>query len=167
MLARTEDLDHIKAADALTLLLNGEADADNTAERITKIYEADLKRNNGSTYADGHNKVYEFWMNHMCNAILKFGNSVVHQRLIELLEEISRQPEVRTPDGCEKMYEGCEVYWRDVPGWEYSFADDILCKLPYCVAYKALLMAQIQTTRDRSSTLSCGRTTTLLKLRAF
>ena len=167
MLAQTEDLDHVKVADALALLLNGEAVAGDTAERISKIYEADLKRNNGSTYADGYNKVYEFWMNHMCNAILKFGSSVVHQRLIELLKEISKQPETKTPDGCVKMHEGCEVYWRDVPGWEYSFADDILCKLPYCVAYKALLIAQLQTTRDQSSILSCGRTTTLLKLRAF
>lgn len=65
VLARTKDSDHVQAADALALLLNGEADADDTAKSITMIYEVDLEHNNGSIYNDCHNKVYELWMNHL------------------------------------------------------------------------------------------------------
>jgi len=128
VLALTDDSDQIQAADALALLLNGEADADDTARSITMIFEVDLKRNNGSTHADCHNKVYEFWTNHMLLAILKFGSTVVNQRLIDLLKEISKQPDVKTPDGSVKTHGRYEAYWRDVPGWEYSFAEELLCK---------------------------------------
>jgi hypothetical protein len=57
---------------------------------------------------------------------------VVYQRLIDLLKEISRQPDVKTPDGSVKMHRGCEAYWRDVPGWEHGFAEELLCKLLKC-----------------------------------
>jgi hypothetical protein len=127
-----DDPDHAQAVDALALLLKGEADADDTAKSVTMIYEVSLKRNNGSTYADCHNKVYEFWMSHICQAILKFDSTVVYQRLIDLLKEISRQPDVKTPDGSVKMHRGCEAYWRDVPGWEHGFAEELLCKLLKC-----------------------------------
>jgi hypothetical protein len=165
--AQTEDPDHVQAAEALALLLNGEAAACDTAKGITMIYEADLERNNGSTYADGHNKVYGFWTNHMCNAILKFDSIVVQQRVVELLIEISKQPDVKTPDGSVKMHDGHEVYWRDVPGWEYNFADDILCKLLTYFVCKVLLTLFLQTTRDLSSTRLYGRTTISLKPHAF
>ena len=141
VLANTEDPDQVQAAEALALLLSGEADANDTARSITMTFEVDLKRNNGSTYADGHNKFYCFCMNHMCNAIVRLGSTVVHQRLIELLKEISKQPNVKTPDGSVKMHEGCEAYWRDVPGWEYSFAEEILCKSLPCIVYNTLLTA--------------------------
>jgi hypothetical protein len=42
VLAQTEDPDHVQAAEALALLLTGEADACDTAKSITMIYEADL-----------------------------------------------------------------------------------------------------------------------------
>lgn len=59
---RTSDTHHLQAADAFELLLKGEADADDTARSITMIYEVDLKRNNGSVYADSHNKVNDFFL---------------------------------------------------------------------------------------------------------
>jgi len=129
VLARTEDPDQVQAAEALALLLSGEADADDAARSITMIYEIDLKRNNGSTYDDCYNKVYEFWTNHMWTAILQFGSTMINQRLLALLKEISKQPDVKTPDGSVKMHGGREAYWRDVPGWEFNFVkEDIFCE---------------------------------------
>jgi hypothetical protein len=167
VLALTDDSDQIQAAEALALLFSGEADADDTAKSITMLFEVNLKRNNGSTYNDCHNPVYEFWSNHMLNAILIFGSTVVNQRLIDLLKEISKQPDVITPDGSVKMHGRYEAYWRDVPGWEYSFAEELLCKLLPCSTYKFLLTAKSKTTQGLSSTNSNTRTVTSYKPHAF
>jgi hypothetical protein len=118
---RTSATHHLRAADAFELLLKGEADADDTAWRITMIYEVDLKRNNGSSYADCHNKVNDFFLDQMIGAIRCFGDAAVQQRLIDLLMEIRKQPDVKTPDRSVEMHRGVEVYWRDVLGWSFAF----------------------------------------------
>ena len=118
---RTSDTHHLQAADAFELLLKGEADADDTARSITMIYEVDLKRNNGSVYADSHNKVNDFFLDQMIGAIRCFGDAAVQQRLIDLLVEIRKQPDVKTPDRSVEMHRGVEAYWRDVPGWSFAF----------------------------------------------
>ena len=137
------DSDHLQATAALALLLIGEANADDTAKSITMIYEVDLKRNNGSTYGDGHNKFFHFLNSHICTAIRTFGSAEVQHRLIDLLVEISRQPDVKTPDGSVKLHDAHEVYWRDVPGWEYNFADEILCKSLTFLGYNILLTLMV------------------------
>jgi hypothetical protein len=88
----TQDPDHLQAADALALLLSGEADANDIAKSITMIYDVSLKRNSGSTYNDEHNRVRFFWMNHMCGAIRTFGDAVIQERLIDLLTRFLNNP---------------------------------------------------------------------------
>lgn len=86
----TSDSYHLQAADAFELLLNGEADADDTARSITMIYEADFKRYKGWTYEDCHNRVKDFFLYQMCGAIWSFASAAVQQRLIDLLVEIRK-----------------------------------------------------------------------------
>ena len=117
----TSDTHHLQAADAFELLLKGEADADDTARSITMIYEVDLKRNNGSTYADYPNKVDGFFLDQMIGAIRTFGDAAVQQRLVDLLVKIRKQPDVETSDGSFKLHRGTGAYWRDVPGWSFAF----------------------------------------------
>lgn len=122
----TSDTDHLQAADALELLLKGEADADDTARSITMIYEVDLKRNDGSAYPDGHKKVKDFFLYQLCGAICSFGDTEVQQRLIDLLVGIRKQPDVKLPARPVEMYRGIGTYWRDVPGWSFLFTYDCL-----------------------------------------
>jgi hypothetical protein len=114
------DNDHLQAADAFELLLNGEADADDTARSITMIYEADFKRYKGWTYGDCHNKANDFFLYQMCGAVSSFGSAEIQQRLIDLLVEIRKQPDSKTPGSSVTMHNGNEVYWRDVSGWYFA-----------------------------------------------
>ena len=112
----TDDLDHLEAADALGALLSGEATPEDTAKIITMIYEVPLKKKKESAYTDEHEKPFYFWDHHLCDAISRFGNNELQERrLLQLLDEISKQPDVTTSNGSVKEYSG-RVYWRDLPG---------------------------------------------------
>jgi hypothetical protein len=132
VLAHTEGPDHVQAADVLAIMLNGEASPGDTAKCITKIYETELKSKNESTYMHDEQQVTYFWTYHMCMAICTFGSVDVQERLFDLLVAISKQPDVKTPDGSVKKYHDCDVCWRDVPGWSYNFAVQALCKSIRC-----------------------------------
>ena len=124
----TDDPCHFEAADALALLLKGGADADDTARSITTIYEIELRKYE-STTMDDEKQVCYFWACHMCGAIRTFGSQELRERLFDLLVAISKQPDVKTPNGSVKKYLDCDVYWRDFPGWALIFAELVSGKL--------------------------------------
>lgn len=126
----TDDLDHLEAADALGALLSGETIPEDTAKIITMIYEVSLKKSNESTYMNQDNKPFYFWGHHMCGAIRCFSSDgVQEQRLFDLLEEISKQPDVTTSSGFVKKHDDSQVYWRDLPGWSFNLINGGLGKL--------------------------------------
>lgn len=124
----SEDPVHVDAADAMILMLKGEVGPEDTAKRITKIYETELKSNNESPNMVDEEQVTYFWTYLMCNAILTFGGAELHERLFDLLVAISKRPDVKTPNGSVKKYCNHDVYWRDVPGWVLNFSTQALCK---------------------------------------
>jgi hypothetical protein len=162
----TQDADHLQAGDALALLLSGEADADDTAKSITMIYDVSLKRNNGFTHNDEYNKVRYFWMRHMCGAIYTFGDDAIQERLIDLLTEISKQPEVKCPDGSTKMHCGVQIYWRDLPGRSFELQAIGLSKSCIHESHLDLLMPVSQITTVLSITAPTAKTTFLPRPRA-
>lgn len=128
VLARTNDTDQVQAAEALALLLKGEASAEHTAKRITMIYEVSLKAKNGSIHPDDSINVSYFWTVHLFGAIRTFSSTATHQLLIDLLVEISTQHDVKSPDGSVKTFCDRWIYWKDLPDWEWNFANDGLCE---------------------------------------
>lgn len=120
----TNDPDHHEAADALAALLSGVASAEDTAKSITMMYEVSLKKSNESTWEDERNKPFYFWGLHMWRAIRAFGDDEVQaRRLLDLLEEMSRQPDVINSDGSVKLHAELQIYWRDLPGWSFHLME--------------------------------------------
>jgi hypothetical protein len=124
----SEDPVHVEAADAMILMLKGEAGPEDTAKRITEIYNTELKSSNESPYMNDEVPVNYFWNYLMCGAICDFGSAELHERLFDLLVAISRQPDVKTPNGSLKKYCNIDVYWRDLPGWSLAFSTQATCK---------------------------------------
>lgn len=121
----TDDLDHLEAADALGALLSGEATPEDTAKIITMIYEVSLKKKKESAYTNEHEKTFYFWDHHLCNAISRFGSDELQERrLLQLLDEISKQPNVTASNGCVKEY-SARVYWHDLPGLSGHLIDTL------------------------------------------
>lgn len=124
----TEDPVHVEAADAMILMLKGEVGPGDTAKRITEIYNTELKLSNVSPYMNDEVPVNYFWVYLLCNAVFMFGSAENHERLFDLLVAISRQPDVKTPDGSVKKYCDRAIYWRDLPGWSLAFSTQATCE---------------------------------------
>lgn len=125
--AETEDTDHIRAIDALASLLEGDTSPSEAAEAITKTYGPSLKAIEGP-WKDPHwyhNKVTEFWVLYMSNAIRSFGSTEEHERLFELLIEISRQPDLEDDDGMVVKSIHHKTFWVDLPGWAGQVANTV------------------------------------------
>lgn len=129
----TDDLDHLEAADALGALLSGEATPEDTAKIITMIYEVSLTKSNEPTYMNEHNKPSYFWNHHMCGAISRYGRDEAQkQQLLDLLEEMAKQPDVITPNGSIKTYAGAQVYWRELPGFTFYLMEMLSKSVSSC-----------------------------------
>lgn len=124
----SEDPVHAEAADAMALMLKGEVGPEDTAKRIAEIYGTELKSNNDSPDMNDEEQVNYFWTYLMCDAIFTFSSAEQHERLFDLLVAISKQPDVKTPNGSVKKYCDHDVYWRDLPGWSLSFATQASCE---------------------------------------
>lgn len=123
------DPKHIQAVEALALLLENKASPPETARSITTTYEPTVRamvaRASGSD--SYHNKLYSFWALYFCGTVQTFGNIDTHERLIDLLVEISRQPDLLDEDGEPVTGYRDSVYWSDVPDWNRAFVEDGLC----------------------------------------
>lgn len=160
----SDDPVHVGAADAMILMLKGEAGPEDTAKRITKIYETELKSNNESPDMNYEEQVNYFWTYLLCSAIFMFDSAEQHERLFDLLVAISKQPDVKTPNGSVKKYCGRAVYWRDLPGWSLAFATQATCASTLPVLLITLLTCTYQTTMTVSSGDPSGRMTFSAKL---
>jgi hypothetical protein len=113
--------DHVSAIDALAMTLNGSESPSAAAAMITKSYcnyvEHPLK--NG-----GSNRVYPFWVR-LCDAARAFGSA--QGRLIDLLQEMSTQPDISGTDGSSSLEPNGSIYWRDLPGLPFALCDELLC----------------------------------------
>lgn len=121
--AATADKDHYQAMEALTSLLEGEISADEAAETITDIYSAELRKESRMTDENDCLKICHFWDFYLLDAIEIFGTAEAQERMASLLVEMSRQPDVRTPDGSVKKHDNGEVWWRDLPKWSYHLLE--------------------------------------------
>jgi hypothetical protein len=131
--AETEDADHIRAIEALASLLEGNTSPSDAAKAITKTYEASLKAIEGSSKKGlwYNTKVHQFWGIYMSNAIRSFGSAQDHERLFELLVEISGQDNLEDYDGIVMTSIDHKTFWVDLPGWGRHFVDDGLCKFKF------------------------------------
>lgn len=125
----TDDDDHLQANEALALLLKGDASPAATAKIITEIYKPSLQAGQGipTHHLWYKNKVYEFFGDFLSIVIREFGSTEVQARLIDLLVEISRQPDLTYADGSlisESCGEKVEMFWKDLPGWSFCFTED-------------------------------------------
>lgn len=121
VLAQTRDSDHIQTAEALAELLDGTSSPADIAERITSIYEPPPETRKEWFHEGQNHKVIEFWGIHMHEAMSMFGDAELQDRLIALLVEMSKQPDVKNPDGSLKGSTG-GIYWKDLPDWEWQFS---------------------------------------------
>lgn len=124
------DPKHIRAVEALALLLKGEASPLETAKSIATTYEPtgrDMCDNNqmGLYYS----KIYAFWALFFCDAIHTFGSVDTHERLIDFLVAIFEQPDLLDEDGERVTGYRNSVYWFDVPRWVLAFVQDGLCNV--------------------------------------
>lgn len=128
--ADIEDTDHIQAIETLASLLEGDLSPADAAKAITTTYEPSLKAIGGSSTEPlwYNNKVSEFWGIYMSNAVRCFGNIEAQEQLMNLLTEISQQPDLEDDDGVVVTSIDHHVYWNDLPGWDRHFTDDGLRK---------------------------------------
>jgi hypothetical protein len=122
----TEDPDHLRANEALASLVEGEASPTDTAKIITTAYASSLRSDRSAPKGDRwyHSKFHEFWGRIFSDFVRHHSSGEAQERLINLLVEISRQPDLRWEDGSVATTDAGQVYWRDLPGWEFHFADE-------------------------------------------
>jgi len=123
---RTTASDHVGAINALAMTLNGSDSPSATAAMITEscreYVEQPLKKSE-------NNRVYPFWVT-LCDAARAFGSAQSRRRLIDLLHEVSTQPDVSTTDGSSSTDPNGSIYWRDLPGLPFALCDELLCSSP-------------------------------------
>jgi hypothetical protein len=127
--------DHLSAIDALAICLNGNGPPNAIATSITKAYSSYVEQPLKNSESD---RVQSFWVL-LCDAARMFGSA--QSRLIDLLHEMSKQPDIYATDGSKTT--GGMVYWRDLPGLPFALCDDALCPFTL-IAYSHLLMALFQ-----------------------
>jgi hypothetical protein len=120
---RTTASDHVSAIDALGMTLTGSDSPSTAAAMITKSYgnyvEQPLKNSE-------NNRVYPFWVM-LCDAARAFGSEQSRRRLIDILHEISTQPDISNTDGSSSTDPNGYIYWRDLPGLPFALCDELLC----------------------------------------
>lgn len=151
VLAQTQDADHIKTAEALAELLEGSSSPADIAKIITTVYEPPPETRRDCSHAGENKKVTEFWVTHMTDAISLFGDVDTQDRLLALLVEMSKQPDVRNPDGVLKGAGGCAIYWRDLPEWEWQFSNYGLSKSRSFLVDRRLLTRHLSLQSCRAS----------------
>jgi hypothetical protein len=113
--------DHLSAIDALAMCLNGSEPPNAVAAIITKAYSTYVEQPLKNSDSD---RVQGFWVM-LCDAARMFESA--QSRLIGLLHELSRQPDIYTTDGSLAKTPSGMVYWRDLPGLPFALCDDALC----------------------------------------
>lgn len=106
-----QNAEHQRAMDTLQFLLEGKIDSDSGAGTIASIYEPLLKRD------ASRSGVGTFWAI-ICNLVRGFGgNKDVAERLVGLLNSISKLPDVRDEHGMAitPAWSSAGVYWRGLP----------------------------------------------------
>lgn len=126
--ATTDDPDHRRAFDGLALLLSNQASPAMAATTITEAYESFIK---DTPITHDNDKISVFWALFLCDAIRTFGSA--HQRLVELLREVSKQPDVTMTDGSLAKHSNGAVYWRDLPGWPLQLCE--VASSPYLIRH--------------------------------
>jgi hypothetical protein len=112
--------DHRRAIDAIAMSLNGSEPPSVVAAIIASAYRSYVEQPLKTSEGD---RVLRFWVI-LCDAARTFGSA--HSRLIDLLYEISTQPDMNTTDGSLATTPGGMVYWRDLPGFPFALCDDAL-----------------------------------------
>jgi hypothetical protein len=108
--------------DAIAKLLESLATPVETARAITEIYRPSLE-------ANVHDKLDNFWVLCLCDAVRTFGSESDRQKLLDLLDEIAKQFDVKGSDGAIQMTTAGKVYWRDLPHWQFNLCEYGLCML--------------------------------------
>jgi hypothetical protein len=128
--AKTDDTDHIRAIEALASLLEGQTTPADAAQSITTAYAASLKaiKEDSGPSRWLSTKLSKFWANYMSIAIQCFGSTEVDARLTSLLVEISKLPDLSDEDGVVVKTNYDQIFWSDLPGWGFRFANTGLCK---------------------------------------
>jgi hypothetical protein len=116
--------DHLTAIDALAMSLNGSESPSAIAVIITTAYSSYVEQPLKTSDSERIDRVKFFWST-LCDTARTFGSA--HSRLIDLLHEISKQPDVYATDGSLERAPGGVVYWRDLPGFPFALCDDALC----------------------------------------
>jgi hypothetical protein len=120
---RTTASDHVSAIDALAMTLTGSDSPSTAAAMITKSYgnyvEQPLKNCE-------NNRVYPFWVT-LCDAARAFGSAQSRRRLIDLLREMSTQPDICVTDVSPSTELNGSIYWQDLPGLPFALCDELLC----------------------------------------
>ena len=131
--AKADDADHIRTIEALASLLEDDISPADAALSITTAYATLLKATKGGSVREFwyETKVSQFWRDYLSDAIQCFGSTEVQDRLISLLSEISKLPDLKDDDGVVVKTIDHETFWSDLPDWDYQFARTALCKLHY------------------------------------
>ena len=114
-----QDIERQRAIDTLKAVFEGREGPDSTASTISLIYEPQLKR--GFRISP----VTEFWGMICCAAKILGGNREIDKRLIDLLNSISKLPDVTDKNG-NAINPGSGnpgVYWRSLPGFAIMFRE--------------------------------------------
>jgi hypothetical protein len=113
--------DHLNAIDALAMSLNGSKPPSAIAAIITKAHSSYVEQPLKNSDND---RVQSFWVM-LCDAARMFRSA--QSRLIDLLHEMSTQPDIKATDGSLAKTASGMVYWRDLPGLPFALCDDALC----------------------------------------
>ena len=111
--------EHQRAIDTVQNLLQGKITADTATSTIASLYEPVFKR------GFKHSPVATFW-DILCSAIRALGGQQeLSERLIGLLNAISRLPDVKDEDGnaITPEWKGAGVYWRGLPELTLMFRE--------------------------------------------
>jgi hypothetical protein len=99
--------DHLTAIDALAMSLNGSEPTSAIAAIITTTYISSVEKPLKTSDGERIDRVKFFWST-LCDAARTFGSA--HSHLIDLLHEISKQPDVYATDGSLAKTPGGVVY---------------------------------------------------------
>jgi hypothetical protein len=126
----TKDPDHLRATEALASLVEGESSPADTAKIITTTYVSSLRSDRSVPKGDrwSYSKFHEFWGRTFSDFVRHHSGGEAQGPLINLLAEVSRQPDLKYEDGSVVTTDAGQVYWRDLPGWIFHFADEGLRK---------------------------------------
>jgi hypothetical protein len=104
--------------------LNGSESPSAVADIITTAYSSYVEQPLETSVGERIDRVKLFWST-LCDAARTFGSA--HSRLIDLLYEMSKQPDTYSTDGSLAKTPGGMVYWQDLPGFPFYLCDDGLC----------------------------------------